>query len=344
VTRTEGALVALFLCGTLVLGTLLRFALAGVPLSFGDFAHLRHAHSHLGYYGVLFPLLWLGWRAAGARAPSATVFAVYAGATVVSTIGFATRGYWLPSIAGSTVVGLVWLHAAWQNRAWLRELRSWTWSAPLGVVIASCFVPPIALYTRRDPAFANELVRTFLGVLVFAVFVPSALARLRAPPPVGPLWLVAALAGSLWLGVGVHDALSLGLIALGAWAGVGAARASVPSWLRAHWVALALALLALGAGALPKDDAVSVAGLHFAFLGPLLCTWVLDVDERGPPAWLWAAWSLSVAAMCGGVLFASPRASVLSLPPTLFASVAAWGGVAICAVALGGLALYARRR
>ncbi len=49
----------------LFLGVGLRWGMAGelhLPLPFD---HFRHAHSHTGYFGVLFPLAWLGWAACG---------------------------------------------------------------------------------------------------------------------------------------------------------------------------------------------------------------------------------------------------------------------------------------
>lgn len=57
------------LLGTIGLGVWLRWALAGAVDLLAPFGHLRHAHSHLGYYGLLFPLAWLGWKAAGATIP-----------------------------------------------------------------------------------------------------------------------------------------------------------------------------------------------------------------------------------------------------------------------------------
>ena len=101
---TLTTLVLLSLVGTLTLGVGLRWALAGVPLLPGGFVELRHAHSHLGYYGVLFPLMWWAWRRLGQRAPGLPLLGLYAVGVVMSAVGFAREGYGRPAIIGSTIV------------------------------------------------------------------------------------------------------------------------------------------------------------------------------------------------------------------------------------------------
>ena len=72
----EGGVLALLLA-TMTLGALLRAQLAGVG-SVGIFAYVRHAHSHLGYYGVLFPALWYVWSTSKrGRALSPATLVVY---------------------------------------------------------------------------------------------------------------------------------------------------------------------------------------------------------------------------------------------------------------------------
>ena len=63
---------------TLAIGVWLRWSLATtLPLP-APFGNARHAHSHLGYFGLLFPLAWLGWRAAGVAVPGPRISALYA--------------------------------------------------------------------------------------------------------------------------------------------------------------------------------------------------------------------------------------------------------------------------
>jgi len=327
--RAERVIIAALLITTLSLGVFLRFQLAGVWSDVGDFKQLRHAHSHLGYYGVLFPLLWLGWRASGGRVLSPPGFALYALAAAVSALSFAGWGYSFASIAGSTVVGGGWLVVAWRNRAWLRARSSWRFVGPPAVVIGACFVPPIAVFTSRDPEFAQELVRTFLGVLVFGVFVPGALDRLRVRALYGPVWLVAAAVASVWLGLGVHPLLSAGLLVCGGWIAFAVGRGRMPWWLRAVWLAFGFGAMGLAAGLVPKTIAMTLGALHFAFLGPLLVTWVRD--SRGePPLWLVVTWFTPVLILSASVSFGWPQ-------------VAAWSGAAVLTMAVVGAAALALR-
>ena len=148
--RAIGAALAI----TLGVGVWLRWVLAGqLTLPF-SFAYLRHAHSHMGYYGVLFPMAWLGWRACGAPIPSTRTLFVYAGACVLAFVGFVHAGYGAMAIAGSTVVAMIWLASSWRLRR-----RLTTADDPLalmlpGVILSLANIPPIAIFLRRDPPLA----------------------------------------------------------------------------------------------------------------------------------------------------------------------------------------------
>jgi hypothetical protein len=181
--------VAVAAVGTLGLGLWLRWFLAGrVPIP-TDFAFLRHAHSHLGYYGLLFPAAWWAWAYVGAATPGPRLTAVYGAATLLATVGFVRAGYGPEAIVGSTIVGVAWLVSA------ARVLRPRSEAEPSGgggrraapsprpltgmlpaVVLAEACVPPIAIFLRRDPVLAHGLVTTFLTMLLLGVVVPSVLA------------------------------------------------------------------------------------------------------------------------------------------------------------------------
>ena len=267
------------LVATLALGALLRAQLAGAFVV-GVFAHLRHAHSHLGYYGVLFPALWAVWSVTReGRALSPATLLAYGVGCVAAAIGFATSGYGALSIAASTVVAAVWLFSAWHNRRLLVRLleRDWLAASPIAVVIACGFIPFIAISTRSDPALAQSLVRVFLGVLLFAAVLPAALSRLRAEPPLALPYLLVALVAAVGAGSELHPLFGAGLVVIGFV--IGRAVAKVPELsieLRALWLAFALGTVLFGLGLLPKSAATSVAALHYVILGPLLCTFAPD--------------------------------------------------------------------
>ena len=137
-------LAGLSLIGTVWVGAWLRGWLAGLPLPVHDFADIRHLHTHLGYYGVLLPLMWLAWQERGIAPLRLRTVAVYAAATLLAAIGFGLEGYGLPAIIGSTVVLAVWLAAAWGARDEVRPGGGWLSTAPVAIVIGAALVPLVA--------------------------------------------------------------------------------------------------------------------------------------------------------------------------------------------------------
>lgn len=282
----------LWLAGTslllaLALGALLRLALAGVPLPFGRFAELRHAHSHLGYYGVLFPLVWAAAAQRGPRPPGRALLAGYGLAVLAATLGFAAEGYGRPAIIASTVVLGVWLHTAVRALPELARPRSWWFPASPSVLVAALSIPAVALNLSRAPALAAELVRLFLVVLLFGLIVPAALAVRRAPAPPMPLWLLGTLGAGLSLGPWPEVPARLGMAMLGGLVLQAGLRLDAAADLRASWGLLGLGLLLLASGLLPNSHAVAIAGLHFAILGPVLLSLGRPLCPRGPRAWCW---------------------------------------------------------
>ena len=161
-----------------MLGAYLRWVLAGVlPLDW-DFAHLRHAHSHLGYFGLLFPLAWLGWRRAGVALPGPRVLLVYSLANALAFFGFVRAGYGPEAIIGSTLVAVIWLRTSWQLRDRWCDMDDPLAAVLPGVIAAEACVPFIAYFLDRDGRLAHGLVTMFLTLLLLAVIVPSALSAM----------------------------------------------------------------------------------------------------------------------------------------------------------------------
>lgn len=255
-------------------GLWLRSTLVGLlpgPLAGAvDFAHLRHVHMHAGYYAVLFPLLWLVTAALGAPAPGRRLAIVYAAACAVSLLGFLRAGYRLEAIAGSTVVGVVWNIVAVRSRVLLRE-STWLRTVPLGVHVASVFIPPIAVFTRRDPALAQELVHSFLAVLVFLTFLPAALARAGARPVPVVAWVVLGLGSAGFVGALHHAALGVVFALTGAailWSIAAVRRPRDVVGL--GFFVLGAAMIPVGVGLVPWTRDTAIAAIHGTLLGPLL--------------------------------------------------------------------------
>lgn len=292
------------LAGVIGMGLWLRLWLAGLVESPLGFAELRSAHSHLAFYGLIFPGAWLAWLGRGVHVPGPRTLAVYTVAVLASTLAFAHSGYNLVSIVGSTVVLGVWLRWATPLFRLFGE-RSWAGVAAPVVLAASLAIPVVAVLTRRGDPMAVEVVRAFLTWLLLGVAAPAALHRVQAPAP--PAWASSLVV--LGAGLALGPAPSLYTNTLLAVAGVGVVRAAAlsvaPRAVQAGWFVMGVGLVGLGVGVLPEDYAVTLAGLHFAALGPVFTTLLRPADS-----WLtgWAylttlggfAAAISAPALIGG--------------------------------------------
>ncbi len=318
------------LLGGVLLGALLRGVLAGFVLPFSSFPLLRHAHSHLGYYGVLFPLVW--WtqaRVAGTpRPPGPATTAVYALAVLAATIGFATQGYGIVAIVSSTVVLAVWLGSAWRALPWLARPRSWWWSVAPSITCAAIAIPAVAVLTSRDPALARELVQGFLTMLLFGVVAPTALDRQGAPAAFGPLWWAGVAGASLLLGPWPTLVSQLGTALLGLLLIRAGWQARAPLDLRALWMLPGAGMLVLGSGLLVETPPLAIAGLHFVLLGPVL----LSLAPTQPPALARAAWLLALGLLTLGVM------GPAFWPAPGWSTLAAGAGVVVALLAVAALA------
>lgn len=275
------------LLGTIGLGVWLRWALAGAVALPAPFGHLRHAHSHLGYYGLLFPLAWLGWKAAGAAIPGRRSLSLYAASTAVAFVGFALAGYGPVAIAASTVIAAIWLYSVAPLVRRMARLHDPLGAVPLGLVASLACVPPIALNLRSDPALAAGFVSTFLSGLLFVVIIPSTLAARRISPGPWPLLLVSGGLGAAALGVAPSLPARAGLV-------VYAGLLLVPAfarWLAPHaryaWLPVTVGLLAMAVGLLPNTRPVALGAIHFLILGPILATLAPSWMRRPPSARMW---------------------------------------------------------
>lgn len=292
-------LVGAALLVTLALGAWMRWALAGAWSPGLDFSRLRHAHSHLGVYGVLFPLAFLAWQARGAPTPGPRTLAVYAGATALAFVGFLRAGYGPEAIAGSTVVGAIWLVSAFELRGFVRRLDAPLALVPPGIVAAMACVPVIALTLRRDPAFAQQAVATFLSALLLVVVTPSALAAVGARAWPSPLLTLAGLSGAASLGLLPSPATKVGLAVYGLWL-ASVVRERALSWpLRLSWSAVGVGLVALALEVVPNQRSAVIGALHFLVLGPVLLSLL-------PRLWPAAPVGLEVAMLLAAALLSAP--------------------------------------
>lgn len=301
-TRPAALLLGGALLTTLLLGAWMRWALAGQVSLPGSFVHLRHAHSHLGYYGVLLPLAWMGWRRAGAPAPGPRLLGFYSGAVLLSFLGFLRAGYGPAAIAGSAAVGAVWLLAAWRLRGRMGAVRDPLALVLPGTVLAEACIPPIALAVGERPDVAQAWVATFLAVLLLVVVVPSALAARNVPAVVSPALTAAGVLGAASLGVWPGWPAGAGLLLYAGWLGWVALRKGLPPHLRAVWGVVAGGLAAMGSGLLPNNRALVLGAIHFLVLSPVLASLAGLWLPRLPSSSAWWLYHGAVALLAAPLL------------------------------------------
>ena len=308
------SLAAVSIALTALLGAALRLVLAGSVPPFGDFGFLRHAHTHLGYYGGLFPLMWLAWAGRGGPQFGPRWRWLYGVSVVVSVIGFVRAGYGPIAIAGSTAVLVGWL---WSAAALFRRRdRGWLGAAAWGVLLGSAMIPWVAASVSTGRS--GFVARSFLGLLLLGALTPSAMARIDAKPWPRWLWVLSTTVGALALGAveGPHLAA---LALVGLLLGRSVLSAELPHPLRFAWLVTAAGLTLMGLHLLELSHSAAVAGVHFVVLGPLLMTfWPRRIGE----GWSWGYLAL-VGTMSGAIL--SQQWGLLAQGP----KIAAWSGVAI---------------
>ena len=330
---SAGRWLALAALTTMALGVVMRWAMAaGLELPV-PFKQVRHAHSHLGYYALLFPLSWLVWVTLGERPPRRWLRWVYGTASVAAAVGFLRAGYGPLAIAGSTVVGLLWVASGWRLRGRLRRWDDPMGSVPVGTTVAMLVVPMVAVTLRRDPVLANALVASFLATMLLLVFVPSALRAGQVSLGPWPLLVGLGLLSAAALGPWPLVVTRAGLLGYGVLLGERVLRSGrLDGPTRGGWLVVAAGsvVLALGGPALLRRD-VAVASLHFLVLGPLLVSFahrfVEGFGARLAAAAIGAAGAMSlaiVAAGYGGGRWASWASALLGTVVLLL-----WSAVAV---------------
>ncbi len=238
----------------------------------GVFTYMRHAHSHAGYYGVLFLALWATMRGEGVVALSRPVLGVYVVSALAASVLFVFYGYNLATIVLSTIVLLFWLVAAWRLIR-RRTLESWLDAAPWGVLIGAALIPPVAVLTPRNPGLASSLAHLFLTVMLLGTFIPAAWASLRCTRGVPVLLFYFFVLGASLQIAFPEESGDLGLLFLAGYAFgvvVVALRNLMRWYVRLYWLLFAGALAASVFLPIMQGYGARIAGVHFIILGPVL--------------------------------------------------------------------------
>ncbi len=295
-------MVAVSCLSTMALGVWLRWYLAGSLSIHLPFANLLHAHSHLGYFGILFPLAWIGWKGAGARAPGRIALVGYALGTTLACIGFVRSGYGPIAIAGSTAVAAFWLWSASALLKRMGRLHDALGGVPIGIVASLACVPPIAIYLRSEPLVAHGFVSTFLSGLLLVVIVPSTFGGRGLSPGPWPLFLLVGCLGALFLGVAPHPVTRICLFIYAALVLTPCRSNQLELHARILWAFVACGLGAMAIGVLPNIRPVALGAIHFLILGPVMATLAPLWLRRVPPTWAWWLGHASIGTMAGALV------------------------------------------
>ncbi len=337
-TRILTAVVAISLVIGLSIGVIMRFMLAGYVFDL-PFAFMRHAHTHVGYYGILFPFVWILWHKRDGLIPGQRMLVVYTILLITSVYGFSVGGYNLPAIIGSTGVLLLWLGNAWQRRYQLREKKLESWVS-LGILGTAICIPPVAVFIQKQPDVARMFLRTFMSLLLLSVMAPAALApHLRQPEPPaknehatisldGRVWFLLSLLTAAYAGIYPHAVLSVAPVALGTMIAVAIVRyGSCSGLLKFLWLGFAMGLAAMPW--LVHQPVFAIAGLHYTILGPLLLSYAYASLPVKPNSIAVAVYALFVMLMSSSIL-AGPLFSSILLP-----RIAAFSSIGVFGLALG---------
>ena len=296
----ERKLVAIALAITLLVGLWLRLGLASV-VSLAHFPFLRHAHSHMGYYGVLFPLAWFAWYQAGIKTIHSSLYKIYALATTAAFIGFVRSGYGVTAIAASTIIAVIWLIAAYPTTKRIKKLQDPLGGVFFGIILAETCTPFVAIFLDSDPALAYNFVGTFLSLLLLLVVIPSALS-LHKVKIFWPLFLVSGTLGSLFFGLWNHEISRLGLFIYATMLGWGVKNSLFKIHLRIIWMLLVVSFWALASGTLPLLPVTIIAGVHFIILGPVIASLADSWFKRPLPSLMWYFGYTTVGIMSGALV------------------------------------------
>ncbi len=290
---------ALFVVFTLTLGVLMRWGLAvGFPRGLAlDFLHLRHAHSHAGYFGILVAAWWLVAKVQGVRLDVRVVHA-YAATALLASALFAVMGYRWPTMALSTVLALFWLYGGvLQHRA---RGGAWLDGAAVGLAAGVVLVPMIAVMARRDFALSRDLAHLFVAWLLFTVFAPAAWQASgcqRRRSILVHLVLAAGAAVGLIFPVATAPVGPMVLAAFSAWLLLVVVEAGWSLWWRVLWSVLPAGLLVAVFVPQLQHHNWRMAGLHAITLGPILVTLGWFVFRLRPPWVLLAGYLVAVVGM-----------------------------------------------
>ena len=298
-----------FLFLTVVLGLILRWQMAGYSSAHTSGLYLRRAHSHIGFYGALFPITWLFLLNTAAWIPGRRLMLFYGLMVALSIAGFLYSSYAPLSISSSTIILAIWLQFAWKNHVRRRvdgAPKCLALIAP-SIALASLQIFAVAFLARTNPELSLLMTRSFLAVLIFGVFVPVSINSIYCSNFFILPWFVATIVsavylsgisdfwplafGPMWLALDIFRMITFRATPLGG-----------EGHLRLVWGVFAGALGLTGLQILPHSYHYGIAGVHFLILGPIFLTFAHKYFWLAEKAATRTVYELTLAAMVVAIL------------------------------------------
>jgi hypothetical protein len=267
---------------TLALGLVLRLIYTGFHVPFLTTLDLRRSHSHLGFYGVLFPLIWSLLGRERLWVPRKKWAWAYVLAVAISVIGFAIEGYGISAHLASAVVLIFWITFAIKNFHSFPLKNNWLSLIPTSLFAATACVFLVGFFASQGKTQAStQLARSFLTLLSFGVVIPVAIGKVCPSARFLKFW-PAALIG---MAVFVSELLPPlyffwgplilgGIILINLFSSLSEAKIYSLLRLKLYWFLVGLSLIVFSIGTIRNSHYGSVAGVHFLVLGPILMSFV----------------------------------------------------------------------
>ncbi len=255
---------------TILAGLLLRMQYSGY-LGFLSEIDIRRFHSHLGFYGFLFPLLWGIVPAYGFWVPGRKLRILYSVLLIVSMIGFGLSGYGIVSHISSFFVLLIWLSFGFKNIRMSYKGDRWINAIPMGVILSAVIVLTIFILRMTGADISiPQVVRVFLTTLLFGVFGPLALENISKPLFSVHIWLIVIFGVGVFLSsLDFHIYFILFPVLAGMYLVLSFIKNVSFKKLKAdrlysYWLLFAVGLVGMSCGYIENNHFTAVAGIHYA--------------------------------------------------------------------------------
>lgn len=267
---------------TLLMGIILRLQYSGISLDFLANYDLRRAHSHLGFYGYLFPMIWSHLKPQGYWVPKGHWIWLYLGSVAFAIWGFLVGGYGPLSESFSLVVLIFWITFAIRNRD-LSGYRNRTWlgSLSLSIGAAAFYILCIAGAAIAGSDDAPKLARGFVTVLAYGVFLPVVLESYFKVRFNAWIWVMGVVGFSLFMAdleqsfLFAWSPFLLAVIMTMSLSRGVSRESSFYVWrMRIYSCVLAVSLFMLAFNIIDNTHFIAVTGVHFLILMIFMTTYL----------------------------------------------------------------------